>query len=186
MTGDEEVTRLIVIRGNSASGKSTIAAEMRREYGRGLAVVSQDNLRRVVLRDHDRPGAANIGLIAMTVRYALSHGFHAVLEGILYSGHYGQMLGTLYEDYRDSASFWFLDVPFELTVERHSRKPQAAEYGRAVLQQWWHGRDELPGIPERVITAGMTPRDAAALIIGHAGLAGRAGETSQEEKERET
>jgi hypothetical protein len=30
----------------------------REKYGRGLSVVSQDNIRRVVLREHDRPGAA--------------------------------------------------------------------------------------------------------------------------------
>jgi cytidylate kinase len=32
-------TRLIVIRGNSASGKSAVAAEIRRRHGRGLAIV---------------------------------------------------------------------------------------------------------------------------------------------------
>lgn len=60
--GTEE-TRLIVLRGNSASGKSSVAAGLRDRFGRGLAVVGQDNLRRTVLRERDRPGAANIGLI---------------------------------------------------------------------------------------------------------------------------
>jgi hypothetical protein len=79
-------------------------------------VVGQDNLRRVVLREHDRPGAANIGLIGLNCRYALDCGFHTVHEGILYSAHYGQMLAGLREDYQVRASFWFLDVPFEQTV----------------------------------------------------------------------
>ena len=121
---DPEFAQLVVIRGNSASGKSTIAAKIRERHGRGLAVVSQDNLRRVVLREHDRPEAANIGLIGLTCRYALDCGFHAVLEGILYSAHYGQMLAGLRQDYRDRASFWFLDVPFEETVRRHGTKPR--------------------------------------------------------------
>jgi 8-oxo-dGTP pyrophosphatase MutT (NUDIX family) len=65
--------RLIVIRGNSASGKSTIAAEIRARHGtRDLAIVSQDNLRRVVLRERDRPGGANIALIDMTARHAIA------------------------------------------------------------------------------------------------------------------
>ena len=51
-------TRLIVLRGNSASGKSTVAASLRDRFGRGLALVAQDNLRRQVLRERDRPGAA--------------------------------------------------------------------------------------------------------------------------------
>lgn len=71
--GTEE-TRLIVLRGNSASGKSSVAAGLRDSFGRGLAVVGQDNLRRTVLRERDRPGAANIGLIDLTARYALDAG----------------------------------------------------------------------------------------------------------------
>jgi hypothetical protein len=35
-----------VLRGNSASGKSAVAAEIRNRYGRGLAIAGQDNLRR--------------------------------------------------------------------------------------------------------------------------------------------
>ncbi|WP_367049486.1 hypothetical protein [Streptomyces sp. Je 1-332] len=64
VVGTEE-TRLIVLRGNSASGKSSVAAGLRERYGRNLALVGQDNLRRTVLREHDRPGAASIGLIGM-------------------------------------------------------------------------------------------------------------------------
>nr|BEK71438.1 hypothetical protein KPHV_86650 [Kitasatospora purpeofusca] len=54
--------RLCVLWGNSASGKSSIATEIRRRYGRGIALVGQDNLRRTVLRQRDVPGGANIGL----------------------------------------------------------------------------------------------------------------------------
>jgi hypothetical protein len=39
-------TRLVVLRGNSGSGKSSAAAEVRARYGRGIALVGQDYLRR--------------------------------------------------------------------------------------------------------------------------------------------
>jgi hypothetical protein len=45
MVGTEE-TRLIVPRGNSASGKSPVAAGLREKFGRGLALVGQDDHRR--------------------------------------------------------------------------------------------------------------------------------------------
>lgn len=88
-------TRLIVVRGNSASGKSSVAAGLRERFGRSLAIVGQDNLRRTVLRERDRPGAANIGIIDLTARYALDNGFHVVVEGILYADRYGTMLQNL-------------------------------------------------------------------------------------------
>ncbi|MDC0770879.1 amidohydrolase family protein [Streptomyces sp. HD] len=102
MVGTEE-TRLIVVRGNSASGKSSIAAGLRERFGRNLALIGQDNLRRVVLRERDRPGAANIGLIGMTARYALDAGFHTVVEGILYADHYAAMLEDLVRDHRGTS-----------------------------------------------------------------------------------
>jgi chloramphenicol 3-O-phosphotransferase len=63
-----EATRLVILRGNSAPGKSSVVAGLREMFGRGLALVGQDNLRRTVLRERDRPGAANIGLIGLTAR----------------------------------------------------------------------------------------------------------------------
>src|SRR5215510_2150387 len=44
---------LIVVRGNSGSGKSTIARAVRDRYGRGCALIEQDYLRRTILREHD-------------------------------------------------------------------------------------------------------------------------------------
>ncbi|CAM5318870.1 hypothetical protein STENM36S_05420 [Streptomyces tendae] len=46
-------TRLVVIRGNSASGESSVAQGLRDHYGRGIAIVGQDVIRRNVLREHD-------------------------------------------------------------------------------------------------------------------------------------
>jgi hypothetical protein len=56
-------TRLVVIRSNSASGKSSVAAGLRERLRPNLAIIGQDHLRRIVLRERDQPGGANIGLI---------------------------------------------------------------------------------------------------------------------------
>lgn len=66
-----EPAKLIVLRGNSASGKTSVATGIRNRYGRGIAIISQDNLRRTVLRERDTPDGANIGLIDTVARYAL-------------------------------------------------------------------------------------------------------------------
>ncbi|MFG2741463.1 AAA family ATPase [Streptomyces chartreusis] len=122
MPGSPE-TRLVVLRGNSASGKSSIARGLHERFGRNLALVGQDNLRRVVLRERDRPGAANIGLIDMTARYALSAGFHTVVEGILYADRYGPMLEDLVRDHQGTTRCDYLDIPLRETLARHLTKP---------------------------------------------------------------
>jgi len=53
-------TQLVVVRGNSASGKTSVAAGLRERYGRGIALVSQDVLRREVLRERDIPATSTL------------------------------------------------------------------------------------------------------------------------------
>ncbi|WP_280881419.1 kinase [Streptomyces pseudovenezuelae] len=169
MGGDE--TRLVVLRGNSGSGKSSVAAGLRERFGRGLALVGQDNLRRIVLRERDRPGAANIGLIGLTARYALDAGFHVVVEGILYADHYGEMLARLCADHRGPTHSYYLDIPFEETVARHATKPIADEVGEAQLRDWYRPRDLLPGAVETVIGADSTLTETVDRIMLDTGLA---------------
>jgi predicted kinase len=166
-----EGTRLVVLRGNSASGKSSVAGGIRERFGRGVAVVAQDNLRRVVLRERDRPGATNIGLIDLTARYALDAGYHVVVEGILYADHYGAMLTRLLADHRGPTRAYYLHVPFEQTVARHATKPIADEVDETQLREWYRELDLLPGGAETVIGASSTLDGSVDRIMRDTGLA---------------
>ncbi|MGW0882373.1 kinase [Streptomyces sp. NPDC002671] len=167
-----EQTRLIVLRGNSASGKSSVASGIRDRFGRGLAIVGQDNLRRTVLRERDRPGAANIGLIDTVARYALDAGYHVILEGILYADHYGAMLARLRADHRGPTHGYYLDVPFTETLARHATKPIADKVGEPELRDWYRPLDLLPGGGETVIGADSTLAGSVDRIMLDTGLAG--------------
>ncbi|MEV7425877.1 AAA family ATPase [Streptomyces sp. NPDC091212] len=164
-------TRLVVLRGNSASGKSSVAAGLRERFGRGLALVGQDNLRRVVLRERDRPGAANIGLVDLTARYALDAGYHVVVEGILYADHYGAMLTRLRADHRGPTYAYYLDVPLAETLVRHTTKPIADEVGETRLRDWYRPSDLLPGGIETVIGADSSLAATVDRIMRDTGLA---------------
>ena len=163
-------TRLIVVRGNSASGKSSTAAGIRHRFGRGLALVGQDNLRREVLRERDRPGAPNIGLIDTVARYALDAGYHVVVEGVLYADRYGEMLTRLGHDHRGPTHYYYMDVPFAETLRRHATKPQAAEFGEAVLRSWYRECDLLPAGIETVIGADSGLDETVGRIMLETGL----------------
>lgn len=165
-------TRLVVLRGNSASGKSSVAAGLREGFGRGLALVGQDNLRRNVLRERDRPGGVNIGLIDAVARYALDAGYHVVVEGILYADHYGEMLARLRADHRGPTHAYYLDVAFEETLARHATKPIADDVGEAALRDWYRPLDLLPGGGEAVIGADSALADTVSRILRDTGLDG--------------
>jgi predicted kinase len=166
-------TRLIVLRGNSGSGKSSVAAEVRARHGRGIALVGQDNLRRIVLRERDVPGGANIGLIGTVARYALDHGFHVIIDGILRADAYGAMLDALRREHQGISHYYYLDVSFEETMRRHATRPQATEFGRAEMSRWYRERDLLPGRIEQVISAENSLEDTVRQVMHEAGLTGQ-------------
>ncbi|MEU6841619.1 AAA family ATPase [Streptomyces sp. NPDC046716] len=172
MTGTEE-TRLVVVRGNSASGKSSVAQGIRDRFGRGLAVVAQDNLRRIVLRERDVPGGKNVGLIDTVARYALDAGYHAVVEGILYADRYGDMLARLVDDHRGVSRCYYLDIALEETFVRHASKGDAryrAQVSEEHLREWYRERDLLPAALETVIGAGSALEATVTRIMEETGL----------------
>jgi predicted kinase len=170
MTDLAAQARLIVLRGNSGSGKSSVAKALRDAYGRGIAVVGQDNLRRTILRDRDRPGMANIGLIDLVARYSLEHGFHVVVEGILDSGRYGQMLAALRAAHQGPSHFYYLDVSLEETIRRHATRAQATEFTPDDMRDWYRRLDLMPAMSERVVGEDSSLAQTVDRILAETGL----------------
>ena len=150
MIGSPE-TRLVVLRGNSGSGKSSVARALQRRRGRGhLAVVSQDVVRREVLWAHDRAGNPAIALMDLMARHALDAGFSVVVEGILHPDRYADMLRQLVRDHRGLTRAYFWDLPFEETLRRHATKDKASEFGEAEMRGWWYGAGRITELDEEL------------------------------------
>ena len=162
----DATTRLVVLRGNSGSGKTTTAQEIRRRIGRGVAWIEQDYLRRILLREHPGAGAPNIGLIDQTARYALEHGYHVILEGILNSAAYGAMLRQLIADHAGPTGVYYFQLPFDETLRRHSTRPLAKVITPDQMRQWYQACDLL-GVPaEQVIDTSSSLDESVERIIG--------------------
>lgn len=164
MTGSPS-TRLVVLRGNSGSGKTTTARTLRERLGRGTAWVEQDHLRRILLREHDVPGGVNIGLIDLNVRYALDHGYDVILEGILNAGRYGDMLRRLTAEHRGTTLHYYFDIPFAETVARHGTRDNRHEFGPDAMREWYRERDLLDGVEQTVIGPGSALDETVTRIL---------------------
>jgi predicted kinase len=173
MTVGSDQTTLIVLRGNSGSGKSSVSHALRDAYGRGLAWVSQDLIRRIILKERDAPGGVNIGLIDQVARYCLDHGQQVVLDGILYADRYEQTLAGLNRDHLGSSHFYYLDVSLDETLRRHASRPQATEFGPEEMRGWYCQRDLLSSIRERVMPETSTLEQTVKLILEETHLLGR-------------
>jgi predicted kinase len=163
---------LIVIRGNSGSGKSTAARETRRRFGRGCALVEQDYLRRVLLREHggNRMQPVAPAFIANTARGALDVGYHVILEGILDSAGHGSILRQLIAEHTGPAAVFYFDVSFDETVRRHFSRPEPIPVTAAQTHEWYLPRDLL-GVPgEHVIDERAGVEQAVSTILHTSGL----------------
>lgn len=163
-------TKLVVIRGNSGSGKSTIARQLQLRHGPGCALVEQDYLRRIVLRERDTPRGLAPDLIAHTVRFALDHGLNVILEGILHSAKYGDMVRTLIRAHRGRTSVFYLDVSLAETLHRHEGRPQVADFSGDDMRGWYNDRDVLGVDGEHVLPEATTMEAATSLIASASGL----------------
>ncbi len=160
-----ESTRLVIVRGNSGSGKSSVALAVRSQLGRTCALVAQDVIRRTILKERDVPGGANIGLISTVARYALDAGFHVIVEGILHAERYGDMLAALAADHRGRTGVYYLDVSFDESLRRHATRPQASEFGPEHMREWYRERDLL-GLPgEQLVPAASSLQATVGRII---------------------
>ncbi|WP_433789859.1 AAA family ATPase [Actinoplanes sp. CA-252034] len=163
---------LIVLRGNSGSGKTTTAREVRRRYGRGCALIEQDHLRRVMLREHGGLGdeALAPGFIAATTRAALESGYHVILEGILHTGEHGPLLRSLIERHPGPTACFYMDIPFEETVRRHHGRKDKISVTEEMMQTWYAKRDLLGTPGEHVISAAETFEQTVTRILRESNL----------------
>ncbi len=91
----------------------------------------------------------NIGLIETTARYILDAGYHVILEGILYSRRYAEMLTRLADDHDGDTACYYFDIPFEETARRHATRPLSAEVTVEQMRHWFQQQDVL-GLPGEV------------------------------------
>ncbi|WDZ82673.1 AAA family ATPase [Micromonospora cathayae] len=170
---------LVVIRGNSGSGKTTAAREARRRFGRGAALLEQDYLRRIVLREHDSAHIQPVAptFITATARTALDLGYHVILEGILHTGRYATVLHQLIDNHPGPAAVFYLDVSFDETVRRHLDRDEPIPVTPDEMRTWYTHRDllDIPG--EIVIAETSTVEQTVSTILHASGLTNAAAQT---------
>ena len=165
---------LIILRGNSGCGKTSTARLLQRQLGYGTMLVSQDVVRREMLRVKDSESNPAIQLIYDLCMYGNKVGYTVILEGILSNKKYGTILHRLLNDFQGEKLIYYFDISFEETVRRHATKPNAHEFGESEMRQWWKDQDVLgvPGeqrIGEKLTQAeviDMIHRDVLALSEG--------------------
>jgi adenylate kinase family enzyme len=136
-------SKLIIIRGNSGSGKTTIAKGVCAKIP-SSTLLQQDVIRREILHVEDTIGNPSIDLISQMALFGKNHTDVVVIEGILAKEKYGDMLSKLITQF-DETHVYYLHVSFQETLARHQTRVEQAQFGEEEMKKWWR-EDDLLGV----------------------------------------
>ena len=160
--------KIIILRGNSGCGKTTVAKELQRRCGSGTLLLSQDVVRREMLYVKDGPETKAIDLLITLVRHGRENCATIILEGILNSDWYQRLFEAVKDEFGNNVYAYYFDIPFEETLFRHATKPNAGEFGETEMKRWWREKDYLKNISELTINKDMSAEAIVNMILEQA------------------
>ena len=116
------MAKLVIIRGNSGSGKSSLTKKLQAHYGRGTLLIAQDTIRRDMLKEKVEPGNLSIDLTETLARFGYEHDLLVLVEGFYETDIYGQMLELLRNLFGSQTLAYYYDLTFEEMVRRHQTR----------------------------------------------------------------
>lgn len=157
--------KLIILRGNSGSGKSSAARQLQQKFGRGTLIIPQDTVRREMLHARDGADTKALPLLINLLEYGKKNCEVTILEGILYAEWYRPLFQRALEEYGPANIYaYYYDLPFEETLRRHATKPNRFEFGEEDMRRWWNEKDYIGIIPEEIFTEGISLSEAVERI----------------------
>ncbi|MBR5316401.1 MAG: kinase [Lachnospiraceae bacterium] len=145
--------KLIILRGNSGSGKTTIAKELQNRFGTNTMLISQDVIRRDILKVKDGENTLALPLMKELLVYGHGHSDIVILEGIMYADWYKPLFELAEQLYGTKIYAYYFDLSFEETLKRHQTKPNCHEFGEDAMRRWWREKDFSDVLNEVSITA---------------------------------
>jgi len=131
---------LIIVRGPSCSGKTTVAKKLFTTAKNKTAIIQQDNYRGIF----NPPGGGskyNGEIITQMIEHnttaALKHGYNVILEGVLNVKLYQDTLDRIIENHTGKTYLFYLDVSLEETIERGKTKSLSTLFTAEQLNDWY-------------------------------------------------
>lgn len=162
-----ESTRLVILRGDSASGKTTAALALREKLGPKVALIHQDYFRREILTNDDRPQRSRDAgiLIVGAARDALNLGYDVILDGIFNLRDYSALFEHLHDGHRGQTRIYQFDIGLDETIRRHAGRPLSKEFGEDKIRDWYDGWQPLPWHDETRVGGDVSTEDLVTSIL---------------------
>jgi predicted kinase len=159
--------KLVILRGNSGSGKSTVAKELQSMLGNNTMLISQDMVRREILKVSDGKDTKALPLLKQLLRYGYDHSEVVILEGIMVADWYRPLFELAVSLYGEDVYAYYFDLPFEETVKRHKTRSKAGSFGEEAMREWWVEKDYSDVLNESKIPEELSKENIVQMILNH-------------------
>ncbi|MBQ0066027.1 MAG: kinase [Firmicutes bacterium] len=157
------MNHLIILRGNSGSGKTTIANLLCDRIENSF-LISQDIVRRSMLKESDGPNCETKDLVTELVKFGLERSKTVIIEGIFRAEWYEEMFAQIVPLF-DSVQAYYFDLSLEETTRRHQTRKEVHEFGEDKLRLWYKKENYLKCVSETKIDAQISKEELVIRII---------------------
>lgn len=156
--------KLIVLCGNSGSGKTVVAKELQQLFGNNTMLISQDVVRRDMLKVKDGENTLAPPLLMELLKYGRKNSQVVVLEDILVADWYRPLFELAVDLYGTNIYAYYYDISFEETLRRHQTKPNRNDFGEEAMRSWWKEKDYSDILNEIMISESYSKEDIVRII----------------------
>ncbi|WP_125763029.1 AAA family ATPase [Companilactobacillus hulinensis] len=132
---------LILLRGNSGSGKTTTAEHLKDELPENVLYINQDNVRMQMISKTTSKDTYSISLMNSMVHWGFENVDYIIVEGILKKSVYQDLLKSWKHIMDEKMLTYYIDVSFDETYRRNLTKKR--HFDEATMRSWWQEKDEL-------------------------------------------
>lgn len=158
------MSKLIIIRGNSGSGKTTLAKEIQKRLVGNVLLISQDTVRREMLKVKDGKNTKTLSLLLNLLKYGYQNCDFVILEGILNAEWYAPLFREAQELFNENIFAYYFDIPFKETIRCHQTRHEHS-FGEEKMRSWWNEKDYIGFISEIKLTSKQTLDDEINIVI---------------------
>jgi predicted ABC-type ATPase len=167
--------KLIILRGNAGSGKSTISAELKQKLNGEVLYLEQDLFRLNIIKvENDenfsvRRNTQTIGAILSLLNWGKDNFDYIILEGIYSVPNYIAMFDQIKLMFNQFYAYYF-DLTFEETAKRHLTREKSKIFGVDTMREWFKEKNYLPQIEETKITKDQSKEEIVNMILKDIGI----------------
>ena len=162
--------KLIILRGNAGSGKSTISAELKQKLNGEVLYLEQDLFRLNIIKVKNdenfsvRRNTQTIGAVLSLLKWGKDNFDYIILEGIYSVPNYTTMFDEIKKMFNQFYAYYF-DLTFEETAKRHLTREKSKIFGVEAMREWFKEKNYLPQIEETKITKDQSKDEIVNMIL---------------------